>query len=498
MHHRSLARRSLLAGAASLGAAAALPPRPAAAAPLPRGAADRHHRYEPTPESLARHRTATWFRRDKFGIFLHWGVYAVPHWGDDDWSSEWYLYAMNASAKGGVYERHRRVYGAGFPYDAFIPRFTAERYDPRSWVRLFERAGARYFVLTAKHHDGFQLFPNTASDRHSVALGPHRDLVGDLFRAARGTRLKRGLYYSLGEFYHPALGTPPVNPYTHEPVPYTGYRPVDDYVRQYAHVHLRTLVDRYDPDLLWADGQGSHDFAGGAGHIFRPARWDWRGDEILAHYYNHAELRPHPKEVVVNDRFTASHADYAVVEGDKPSYPLRTGPWEACLTMSRSWGYMDPTYRIKPAVQLVRLLVDIVAKNGNLLLNIGPRPDGTIPGWQRERLLAIGAWLAVNGRAVYGSRPWHRAEDGAVRYTVGEDGAFHIIPLSRPSGRLSLPADLPLRDGDRIRLLGHPGGPLDWRRTADGCEITLPTGGPPGPGGPEFPVVLRAVRGADR
>ncbi|WP_406347526.1 alpha-L-fucosidase [Streptomyces sp. NBC_00144] len=497
-NRQSLPRRTLLAGAVGAGAAAALGGRATAAALRMSGAAEGRcpGPYEPTPGSLSQHPTARWFSDGKFGIFIHWGVYAVPHWGDDAWSSEWYLYGFNAFEKGTLHDHHRATYGADFPYDAFIPRFRAERFDPHDWVRLFERAGARYFVLTSKHHDGFQLFPNRASNRNSAAMGPKRDLVGELFGAARHTQLKRGLYYSLGEFYNPALGTPPLNPYTREPVPYTGYKPVRDYVAEYEHVHLRTLIDRYDPDVLWGDGQGTHNFDGGAGHIFRPPEWDWRSDEIMADFYNHAVNRARPKDVIMNDRFIASHADYLTVEGDK-SYALQAAPWEACVTMSRSWGYMDPTSKIKTKEKLVQLLVDIVAKNGTLLLNIGPRADGTIADWQRERLLAIGAWLDVNGEAVYGSTPWSRADDGELRYTVGSDGAFHIVPLSWPGTRLTVPADLPVADGSVIRLLGHRGGPLAWRRTADAVEIDLPASGPPG-AGPGYPVVLKVQREGTR
>ncbi|WP_205669368.1 alpha-L-fucosidase [Amycolatopsis suaedae] len=473
-----MSRRNVLTGAALAAGGVLLGSTPASASGP----------YLPTPESLRRHPLPDWYPRVKFGIFIHWGVYAVPAYGDPSWSSEWYLYGMNATAKGTVHEHHRSTYGADFPYDGFIPRFTAEHYDPAEWVRLFTDSGAGYFVLTAKHHDGFQLFPNHASGRNSVLLGPRRDLVGELFRAARGTRLRRGLYYSLGEFYSPALGTPPRNPYTGALVPYTGYRPVNDYVREYEHVHLRTLIDRYDPDILWGDGHGSHNF--GAGQIFRPPVWNWHSDEILAYYYNKAVRRG--KGVLVNDRFIASHADIDSVEGDKPGYPLRTDAWEACLTMSRSWGYMDPTYDIKTGQKLVQLLADIVAKNGNLLLNIGPKPDGTIAAWQRDRLLAIGAWLRTNGGAIHDSKPWHRAEDGPLRYTVS-DRTFNIITFTWPAGELVVPGDLPIRDGARIRVLGGRGEPLRWQRRGDTVAITLPAAPPP-PAAEGYPAVLTVTR----
>ena len=275
-------------------------------------------------------------------------------------------------------------------------------------------------MLTSKHHDGFQLFPNTASNRHSVALGPRSDLVGPAVHAAANSSLKRCLYYSLGEFYSPALGTPPRNPYTGKPAPYTGYKPTTDYVGAYEQAHLRTLIDRYDPDLLWGDGHGYHD--AGAGIIFHPKVWNWRSDEILAYYYNNAVNRPTPKEVMVNDRFVASHADFKTIESDKPSYALNPNPWEACLTMGKGWGYVtgEDLAKVKSSVKLVQLLVDIVSKNGNLLLNVGPTADGVIVDWMRQRLLDMGAWLKINRKAIYGTKHWIRAEDGDLRYTTSE------------------------------------------------------------------------------
>lgn len=487
-----ITRRGVLRGVGGLTAAGLL----AARAPRAHAAGTTDGPYRPTKESLDTHPVAPWFPDAKFGVFIHWGVYAVPAWGDalPYHSAEWYSYAMHISGAGldTTYQHHLRTYGADYPYDAFIPRFRAERYDPRSWIDLFERAGARYFVLTSKHHDGFQLFPNTASDRNAVVMGPRRDLVAGLFDAARGSRLKRGLYHSLGEFFNPALRTPPWNPYTHEPIPYTGYRPVDDYVSQYLHVMVRTLIDRYDPDVLWGDGEHWHADLG-AGPAFKPKDMDWRSDELLAYYYNHAVNRPHPKDVMVNDRFEASHRDFAVSEGDKASYSPRAYPWEACLTMGRSWGYdtnEDPA-SIKSPSRLVQLLADVVSKNGNLLLNIGPRADGTIAEWQAARLLAIGRWLDTNGSAIYGTRPWVRPADGDLRYTVG-DRTFHVISLTWPGATLTVPADLPIAPGSRLRLLGDGGRPLSFRRTDAGIEIDLPARNPNG--GEDYPAVVAVPR----
>jgi alpha-L-fucosidase len=443
--------------------------------------------YQPTKESLSKHPVAQWYKDAKFGIFIHWGVYAVPAFLG---AAEWYLYKMNDARPGHTqtFDHHKAAYGANFNYDDFIPKFTAANYDPASWVDLFERAGAQYFVLTSKHHDGFQLFPNAASNRHSVALGPRSDLVGRLFTAAANSHLKRCLYYSLGEFYSPALGTPPRNPYTGKPAPYTGYVPTTDYVGQYEQAHLRTLIDRYDPDLLWSDGHGYHDF--GAGIIFHPQVWNWRSDEILAYYYNNAVNRPAPKEVMVNDRFIASHADFKTIESDKPSYALNTNAWEACLTMGKGWGYVtgEDLTKVKSSVKLVQLLVDIVSKNGNLLLNVGPTADGVIVDWMRQRLLDMGAWLKINRKAIHGTRHWTRAEDGDLRYTTTKS-AFNVISMSWPKGgTLTIPGDVPIAATSTIRILGGDGKPLPWHRSGGQIVATLPATPPPPTGG--YPVVF--------
>ncbi|MFU8852063.1 alpha-L-fucosidase [Micromonospora sp. SL1-18] len=495
MDPEDVSRRAVLLGATALGASAALgwlPPTRRASAANGTSTPASDGPYVPTAQSLGQHPGAAWFRDAKFGIFIHWGVYAVPAWGDAlaYHPAEWYSYAMHIGASGldTTYQHHLHAYGADVNYDDLIPQFTAANYDPRAWVELFERAGARYFVLTSKHHDGFQLFPNTASDRNSVMMGPHRDLVGELFHAARNSSLKRGLYHSLGEFFSPALDTPPWNPYTHEPIPYVGYKPIDDYVSQYLHVMVKTLIDRYDPDLLWGDGHHWHEDLG-AGPAFKPKDMNWHSNELLAYYYNNAVNRSRPKEVMVNDRFEASHADFSIIEGDVSSYSLRSSKWEACLTLGRSWGYdtnEDPA-KIKSPSRLVQLLVDIVSKNGNLLLNVGPRPDGTIPDWQSERLLAIGNWLLTNGTAIYDTAPWTRAGDGNLRYTVSE-GSFNILGLTWPQlSFLTVPADLPIASDSQIRLLGDEGHKARFRRTDAGVEIDLPARNPNGEG---YPFVL--------
>ncbi|MEK8142714.1 alpha-L-fucosidase [Streptomyces sp. M10(2022)] len=187
---------------------------------------------------------------------------------------------------------HQDTYGTDADYDDFIGRWKAEKYDPDAWVKLFKDAGAKYFVLTSKHHEGVALYDSKVSGRDTVDLGPGRDLAGDLFKAARKEGgLRAGFYYSLYEWNHPAYtGKPVSNPYTGATVPYTGAPVVDDYVDDHMVPQMRELVDQYDPDMLWCDGQWD-----------KPASY-WKTAPVIADYYNQAKNRKNPKEVAVANR----------------------------------------------------------------------------------------------------------------------------------------------------------------------------------------------------
>ncbi|WP_405722862.1 alpha-L-fucosidase [Streptomyces sp. NBC_01537] len=421
--------------------------------------------------SLDTHPVPQWHKDAKFGVFIHWGVYSVPAGGVRKSAAEWYLRRINQVGSA-EYNLHRTIYGPDFPYDAFIPQFKAENYNPDEWVRLFESAGARYFVVTSKHHDGFAVYPSVVTNRHSVAMGLHRDLVGELVSAARrrGT-VRPGLYYSLGEFYNPALARPMRNPYTGAVIPYAGYLPVDDYVRDYELKQLREIIDRYDPDLLWGDGPS-----------LGPSDGIWHSEEVLAYYYNQAKNRSRPKEVAVNDRF-GMHYDFATHE-QRTNSSLDPRKWECCITIGASWGYnkAELAEDFKTSEYLVHLLVDVVSKNGNLLLNVGPRADGTIPDVALDRLRAIGAWLDMNGEGIYGSSPWSRPEEAGaipgIRHTL-TPGKFHTIMLGWPRNGLAIPADVPISENSQVKLHGNRGEPLSWSRRDGKILITLPDT-PPG------------------
>ncbi|MEU9450008.1 alpha-L-fucosidase [Streptomyces sp. NPDC048277] len=421
--------------------------------------------YQPTETSLGGHQAPYWFNDAKFGIFIHWGVYSVPAWAPVGVQyAEWYWDQMQDPGNP-TYAHHRDTYGEDFAYDDFIPRFTAEKFDPRAWVELFRDAGAQYHVLTSKHHEGFALWDTKVSDRNAVQLGPKRDLVKELFEASRryAPELHRGLYFSMPEWFNPDspwMGHAPRNPYTLEPVPYTGYTAGKDYVKDFQAPQLLELVHGYDPEIIWCDIGGANDSV-----------------HVLAEYFNHAKNRACPVDVTVNDRSGIGFHDYTTPEYTTYADTV-VAKWEASRGLDpRSYGYNSatPDDAYMTTEEVVHSLVDIVSKNGNFLLDIGPRADGTIPGIMQTRLRETGAWLAVNGEAIYGTTYWSRTaglgED--LRFTVRPDKAFYIHSLTRPGPRLTVEAPVPVRSGDRVTMLGHD-HPLTWTVSNGALVVDVP------------------------
>jgi alpha-L-fucosidase len=420
--------------------------------------------YQPTDASLSTHRAPYWFDDAKFGIFIHWGVYSVPAWGPVGEYAEWYWDHLQ-DPDDQTYAYHRQTYGEDFAYDDFIPRFTAQRFDPRGWVELIRDAGAQYYVLTSKHHEGFALWDTKVSDRNAVRLGPHRDLVRELFDASRTytPQLRNGLYYSLPEWFNPDdpwMGHAPRNPYTFAPLPYTGYTAGKDYVKDYQTPQVLELIHGYDPDVIWYDIGGDNDT-----------------HDAIAEYLNNAKNRPLPKDVTFDDRGGIAAHDFTTPEYTTYADTV-VAKWEASRGLDpRSYGYNQatPDDQYMTAEQVVRTLVDIVSKNGNFLLDIGPRADGTIPQVMQDRLRETGRWLAVNGESVYGTTYWSRmAQLGDdLRFSVRQGEAFYISSLADPGPRLVVAAPVPIRKGDKVTMLGHD-QPLDWQFTGSTLTVQVP------------------------
>ncbi|WP_261719945.1 alpha-L-fucosidase [Streptomyces sp. FZ201] len=307
-----------------------------------------------------------WFTDAKLGIFVHWGIYAV-----DGVAESW------------------SFYDGRVPYDRYLSqldRFTAARYQPREWARLFARAGARYAVLTSRHHDGVALW-----DSAHGKLNVGRDLIRGYTDALREEGLKVGLYYSHSDWSHPDYATvrrpgglpgQEENPYAQ---PAEGDEDPAAWERYLAYRdgQIRELTTRYRPDLLWFDGE------------WERTEEQWRIPELAA------LIRSEVPDVVLNARML-SEGDYATPEQGAPVIPP-DGPWELCLTVNDSWGFQHQDHNHKSVAQLVRYLTETIGGGGNLLLDVGPREDGTIPAPQAERLEGLGDWIARHADAVYGT-----------------------------------------------------------------------------------------------
>jgi alpha-L-fucosidase len=389
---------------------------------LPVGLLAQAVHYESNWESLDKRATPSWYDDAKFGIFIHWGVYSVPAYADPhskvgDSYAEWYWNHMQ-DKNGPTWAFHLAHYGANFQYQDFAGGFKAELYDPQEWADLFVKSGARYVVLTSKHHEGFCLWPCPASwNWNSVDVGPHRDLAGDLARAVVDKGLKMGFYYSLYEWYNPLyLSDPP------------------RYVSEHMMPQMKDLVERYHPSILWTDGEWEHTSA------------EWRSTEFLSWLFNDSPVRD---EIAINDRwgketrskhggFYTSEYQTFVPEGAQLG---RSHKWEEDQGIGKSFGYnrVEAADDYKSATALIDLLVNAVSKGGNFLLDIGPTADGRVPVIMQERLLQMGAWLQANGEAIYGTHPWRQMAEGSVLYT-SKGNAVYAITETWPGQELVLSA----------------------------------------------------------
>ncbi len=419
--------------------------------------------YAASWESLDRRPIPAWFDEAKFGIFIHWGVYAVPSWAPKDQYAEWYWHWIEQPDHP-CRRFHETTYGPKFRYQDFAPMFKAELFDPAAWATLFKRAGARYVALTSKHHEGFCLWPSPDSwNWNSVDIGPHRDLCGELAEAVRAAGLKMGFYYSLYEWYNPVYRSD-----------------VDRYVAEHMLPQLKDLVVRYRPALIFADGEWEHPSS------------TWRSEEFLAWLFNESPCR---EEVVVNDRWgketRTRHGGYYTTEYGKYAQGEvgARHKWEESRGIGSSYGYNRNESRddYARADDIVWLLVDTVSRGGNLLLNVGPTADGRIPEIQQERLLQIGEWLAVNGEAIYATSPWREAAEGDdIRYTTRGDAVYAIV-RNPPESALELRTPQPSGTLS-VSMLGRQ-GLLSATRAEDGLRIEMPAGCPPTPGGVRIAVL---------
>ncbi|XP_034840732.1 tissue alpha-L-fucosidase isoform X1 [Maniola hyperantus] len=430
--------------------------------------------YAPNWKDLDTRPLPEWYDKAKIGIFMHWGVYSVPSFGSEWFWSNWKLSGDNKTV-----EFMNKNYPPGFTYQEFAPMFTAEFFDPDAWATLFAKAGAKYVIITSKHHEGYTLFPSRRSfSWNAMDVGPKRDIVGEIAQAVRQQDLKFGVYHSLYEWFNPIYLEDKAALFLTKNYPMTKLWP-----------DLKQLVHDYEPSVIWSDGD-----------------WEafdayWNSTDLLAWLYNESPVKD---EIVVNDRWgigiPCHHGDFYNCADRYNPGKLQNHKWENAFTLdSKSWGYRRnmALHEILSNEQLLEQVVSTVSCGGNALINIGPTKEGTIAPIFQERLLTLGDWLSINGEAIYGTSPWLHQNDtynANVWYTCTKRGYDARRPTSRPTQTdvitavyaiiLQWPKDNLLKVSDMapylhtgtcstVELLGNE-GILDWRTSYGVAYINLP------------------------
>jgi alpha-L-fucosidase len=471
--------------------------------------------YEPTLESLNAHPVPDWYEDAKFGIFIHWGLYSIPAFAARHGSisdvfrdrydiavaetpyTEWYDNAIRVP-ESEAHAHHRRVWN-GAPYEDFREPFLKglAQWSATDWAGQFAAAGARYVVLVTKHHDGYCLWPSAVANPNRSDWTSARDIVGELAEAVRAKGMRFGVYYSGGIDW--TFNPTPLRTFGN----FVGSTPKPPYAA-YAEAQMRELIARYRPSVLWND-------------ISWPAPLK-EELALYADYYNAVEdgvvndrwlpaswrtmLMRSPIAQKILDFFAKRYLKTHKVEGVMPQLPphcdfrtpeYRTFPtaqkkkWEATRGLSHSFGYnaRDTDADFIGVETLVHGFIDTVAKNGNLLLNVGPRgSDAQIPEEQQARLKGFGAWIANNGDGIYGTRPWSRAEgntgDGLeVRFTQKPGALYaHLLGTPRTTEILIEGADLAALGITTATLL--PGAPVVFEATPAGLVLKLAAALPAG------------------
>ncbi|MDP8246449.1 MAG: alpha-L-fucosidase [Candidatus Hinthialibacter antarcticus] len=454
-------------------------------------------RYNSTWHSVVQHQDPEWFRDAKFGIYCHWGPYSVPAY-----ETEWYSHSMYVSGHK-IRKHHVETYGplSEFGYKDFIPMFKAEKWNPDEWAHLFKQAGARFAGMVVEHADGFAMWDSELTSWDAKDMGPERDLVGDLEKAIKQSGLKFIATYHRQWLYgwYPTLdpstdaSLPEYAGLYGAPLPISAFvgsrtfpEPLPDatFSKEWLE-RIQEVVDKYEPDLVWFDNK--------LDILHEKYRLDF-----LSHYYNKGlEWK---KDVAVTYKHEEFYPGAGILDLERSRMSeAREFPWLTDDSVDwKSWGYIsNPEY--KTANRLIDALVDIVSKNGCLLLNIPPKPDGEIPLAVRELLLKIGQWLEVNGEAIYETRPWEVYGEGPsrvveghlserqnsdatyedIRFTRSKDNkALYVFLLGWPGAGetvtvQSLTAGSQSPNIQSLEMLGVDGS-IDWSLTDKGLSIRMP------------------------
>ena len=460
-------------------------------------------KFQDTWESLSQYRIPEWYRNTKLGIFIHWGIYSVPAFG-----SEWY--SRNMYIQGSPeFEHHVKTYGPqkDFGYKDFIPLFKAEKFDAEAWADLFQQAGAKYVVPVAEHHDGFQMYKSELSHWNAFEMGPKRDVLGELKTAfdkrgivtgASSHRVEHWFFMGhgkefdsdikdpmqCGDFYWPATKEPK----SHHDL-YSTPTPSQEFMEDWL-LRCCEIVDRYRPRIVYFDWWIQHS-------AVKPYL-----RKFAAYYYNRA--LEWGEEVVINYKHDAFDFGCAVVDIERGQFAdIKPFFWQTDTAIAKnSWCYTENN-DFKKAKDILCDLVDIVSKNGTLLLNVGPKADGTFSDEDRQVLTEIGEWMKINGEAIYGSHVWRVAAEGPtkiqegqftdgvdkvftkqdIRYTMNNGYLYATVLNYSEGGDINL-TSLAERDASRLPLfhgiikdvdvLGFEEKP-QWNRDAEGLHIHTDT-----------------------
>ncbi|MGY6743968.1 MAG: alpha-L-fucosidase [Cecembia sp.] len=482
---------------------------------------NRQGRYKPNVESLKLHEVPEWFEDAKLGIFLDWGPWSVPGYAPLKGAEastggsypDWYEFLMDNLYK----EYHDEVWGADFRRDDFLPLLTGENFNSEEYMLLAVNSGAKYFVPFTKHHAGWTMWESEFTKRNAVEMGPGRDIYKELIEAGKKYDMKMGFYFSVSEWEYPvivdqnlsqwdpvknlaifqdALGqipraTPLASyfPALHDRM-ISGKIPVKDYFADYMIPSFKEAVDKYDPDLVWYDG--------GWGSPVSISRTM----ETSAYFYNQAEGK---KDVVINNRAGSSLSEDDLIKvrdlmdsgkrdeamkiylsgqqlGDYGTPEFTIGDvdiqskWEVCRSISPAFGYnwQDDEASSLSGEELIKLFVDIVANNGNLLLVISPDGSGKLPDIQKDRLLELGDWMKVNAESIHNTRPWKVQKENDKFFTKSKDGKSLFVHCTNWPGE-NLIINTPIEEGIKgIKLLGSDIN-LQFTKASNGnLEIPIP------------------------
>ncbi len=436
--------------------------------------------YQPTWESLDKRPIPQWFTDAKFGIFIHWGVYAVPGWSSKGQYAEWYQQGLqnNDTAR---QKFHKAKFGNRTYYD-LANDFKAELFNPDEWAKVFEQSGAKYIVLTSKHHDGFTLWPNKEADKtwgfkwNAVDVGPKRDLINDLFKAVRTTPVHAGMEYSLYEWFNPLWKADK-----------------NKFAAEHTWPQMKELINNYQPDVFWTDGD------------WEASDSVWKSKEFLTWLYNESPVK---NKVIVNDRWGAGirfkHGGIYTPEY-QPDLDFEDHAWEESRGMGYSYGYNreEDAWDYNSTQSLVLQLIDKVSRGGNFLLDIGPDEHGKIPPIMQERLLQMGEWLKINGEAIYNTTRWKmhsqwsdgnreykdRSGDMLLKITIDPDpgyavkevfytynantNALYAILPKYPDVKKIVLKNIQLEAGTNISFLSTK-EKLQWKKVGDNVEVIFP------------------------